>query len=256
MKRQLLFPLIATGFLGPLSLAHATDALMNALESQIEANRASAAAQKSVDDLSEQSRRMLEEYRDALRRTEALDAYNAHLRRLVASQEEQKRSLEKQLDDMELTRREVVPLMLRMVDALERFVALDRPFLSEERTGRAAGLKKLMNRPDVGDAEKFRRLLEVYKSENEYGKTMEAYRGELEDHGAARTVDFLRVGRVALLYRSLDGREAGVWSQRTRSWQSLPPDYAQSLQEGLAIARHEAAPQLLPIAADAPEVVR
>lgn len=256
MKRPSFLALILLVSAG-LENAAAAEPLFDAIENQVKANRASAEAQQDIDKLSDQTRKMLEEYREALRRTEALNAYNAHLRRLVESQTAEQLSLEKQLADIDVTRRDIVPLMLRMEEALQSFVQLDRPFLPDERSRRMAELKDLMVRAGVNDAEKFRRLIEAYQIENEYGKTIEAYRAELKngDSANARTVDFLRIGRVALFYQSLDGRETGVWNQKTRHWQVLPSEYNKGVRKGLAIARKEMAPELLPIAVEPPEVL-
>lgn len=257
MKFQSFFRALALWALAGVPEPYAAEPLLDAIQSQVESNRASAAAQKSIDNLNDQARRMLDEYREALRQAEVLAAYNTHLKRLVESQGTEKQSLEKQIKDVEITRRELVPLMLRMRETLDRFVQLDRPFLPEERSRRMAELKNLMDRADVSDAEKFRRLLEAYQIENEYGKTIEAYRAELKNGGDnARTVDFLRIGRVGLYYQSLDGRETGVWNNRTRHWDKLPPDYNAAIRKGLAIARKESAPELLPIAVEPPEAAR
>ncbi|MGZ8216161.1 DUF3450 domain-containing protein [Methylomagnum sp.] len=257
MKRHSLFSVLALAVSSAIhGAASAAEPLMEAIDSQVKSNQASASAQQNIDNLSDQTRRMLDEYRDALRRTEALNAYNTHLRRLVASQDADQASLEKQLGDIEATRRDIVPLMLRMLEALDRFVQLDRPFLPDERARRLADLKDLMNRADVNDAEKFRRLLDAYRVENEYGKTIETYRAELNSGGNPRTVDFLRIGRVALLYQNLDGKETGVWNSKTKQWQTLPTDYNAPVRKGLAVARKETPPELLPIAVDAPEAAR
>lgn len=258
MKRPFLLPaLFLAVSSGSQPAAQAAEPLLDAIDSQVKANQAAAAAQQNIDNLTDQTRRMLDEYRDALRRADALNAYNAHLRRLVASQEADKASLEKQLAEIESTRRDIVPLMLRMVEALDRFVQLDRPFLLDERARRLAELKDLMNRADVTDAEKFRRVLDAYRIENEYGKTIETYRAELKNGGGTpRTVDFLRIGRVALLYQSLDGKETGVWNGSAKQWQTLPADYNAPVHKGLAVARKESPAELLPIAVNAPEAVR
>ena len=115
-------------------------------------------------------------------------------------------------------------------------------------------LNRLMSRADVSDAEKFRRLLEVYQIENEYGKTIEAYRAELKTgDNSTRTVDFLRFGRLGLYYQTLDGRESGIWNSQTQSFERLPPEYHTPIHHGLAIARKERSPELLSIAIEAPE---
>lgn len=233
--------------------ANAADPLIEAIDNQVKANQSAAASQQSIDALRDQTQRMLDEYREALRQTEVLQAYNEHLRRMVESQRAEKVSLERQIKDVEVTRRDLVPLMLRMTETLQRFVQLDRPFLPEERSRRMAELDSLMGRADVSDAEKFRRLLEVYQIENEYGKTIEAYRAELKGDSNTRTVDFLRFGRIGLFYQTLDGRESGIWNNQTRGWETLPPDFHTPIHHGLAIARKERAPELLPIAIEAPE---
>ncbi len=236
---------------------HADDPLIHAIETQVKANEGSAATQQNVDALRDQTQRMLEEYRDALRQTEVLNAYNDHLRRLVESQRAEMASLEQQAQAAVVTQRNLVPLMLRMTNTLQHFVELDRPFLPEERRRRTANLRELMNHADLGDAEKFRQLLQAYQIENEYGKTIEAYRAELKNDGdGVRTVDYLRIGRIGLFYQSLDGRETGVWDNRTRQWTVLPSEYNIAIRTGLAVARKERGPELLPIAVEPPETAR
>jgi len=232
------------------------ESLSQAVNTQVDSNQAALTAQRDIDKLGEQTRRALDEYRDTLRQTEALEAYNAHLRQLVSSQESTRQSLEKQIRDIELTRRDLVPLMLSMVDALDRFVQLDRPFLKDERTRRINDLKELMTRADIGDTEKFRRILESYQSESDFGKSIETYRADLVQSGTTRTVDFLRFGRAALLYRTLDGKESGAWSTRTQTWKPLPARYGIWFDKGLAVARREKPPELLPIPVEIAEAAQ
>ena len=79
---------------------------------------------------------MLEAYRTAIKDTESSRIYNKHLEKLIASQEEEMHSVEKQMRDIEETHREIVPLTYRMIDTLEQFVDLDVPFLPKERASR------------------------------------------------------------------------------------------------------------------------
>ncbi|ODN66608.1 hypothetical protein A9E74_01671 [Methylophaga muralis] len=105
-------------------------------------------------------------------------------------------------------------------------------------------------------AEKFRRIFEAYQVETEYGRTLEAYQGEMETEDRSRTVDFLRVGRVGLYYLTLDQREAGMWDQDTRSWQQLPRDSIQSVVQGLKVARKQLPPDLLTLPVKTPEAIQ
>jgi hypothetical protein len=133
-----------------------------------------------------------------------------------------------------------------MLDGLSTFIELDVPFLKEERTERVTILRSLMNRADITNAEKFRRLLEAYQLENEYGRTIEAYTGKLPGAGeAARTVKFLRIGRVMLAYQTLDGEELGVWQSTTKKFEPIGADYRNAINKGFRIANKQAPPDLI-----------
>ncbi|TVR51609.1 MAG: DUF3450 domain-containing protein [Puniceicoccaceae bacterium] len=226
------------------------------IQFQAETNEVSARSQQVVDTLSEETDRLLAEYRTVMRRVESLRTYNAQIERIIASQQKEIDSIHEQLDQLEVTNQEVVPLMLRMIDTLENFVRLDVPFLPGERSRRLEGLQEMMDRADVTNAEKFRRVLEAYQVEMEYGRTIEAYRDELNTGGRNRTVDFLRFGRVGLYYRTLDGDEIGVWNQEARRWETLPARYKLPIRSGLQIARRQMAPDLIQLPVPAPEVLR
>ncbi len=207
--------------------------------------KAAIQSQKKIDGLSDKTQKMLEKYRVATHQTETLITYNKHLKDLLASQDKEKISLEQQLKDIETTQREIVPLILRMLDSLDKFIALDLPFLPAERKLRLSKLKTMVVRADVSNAEKFRRILEAYQIENDYGNTIEAYRADLTLEGVSSSVDFLRLGRVALYYQRFDGSEEGYWSREKKQWQILSTDYSNAIRNGLRIARKETAPDLL-----------
>ena len=145
--------------------------------------------------------------------------------------------------------------MLRMLDGLGQFIELDIPFLLKERRERVARLKATMDQADVTAAEKFRAVLEAVQIENEYGRTIEAYKGSLEvKQGNTQEVDFLRIGRIALLYQSVGGNFNGYWDQASRSWKPLTePEYRNYIAKGLQIARKQIAPELIMVPVSAPE---
>lgn len=234
----------------------AGDALDAAVAVSVQSNRSAHLSQQKIDALDDETRKMFEQYRAVLRQTESLRTYNDQLQRMTESQQKEMISLERQIADIAATHREIVPLMLRMVASLESFVALDVPFLPEERKRRIEGLHELMDRSDVSVSEKYRRILEAYQIENDYGRTIEGYRADLADGGASRTVDFLRLGRVGLFYQSLDGREVGHWDRASGRWQVLDSDYRHPIRQGLRIARKQSAPDLLILPISAPEVIR
>jgi hypothetical protein len=216
--------------------------LAEAVDARTEANTAGQASQALIDKISDETDAITSEYRSTLKQIEDLRVYNRQMVDLITSQNTEMASLQRQIDNVEIVERGVSPLMERMVDALEGFVGLDVPFLGEERARRVSDLRTLMLRADVTNAEKYRRIIEAYQIENDYGRTIEAYRGTLD---SGKTVDFLRVGRIALVYQSLDGFESGAWDQDAKQWVELDSSYRSPIKDGLKIARKQSAPDMI-----------
>ena len=240
----------------PFTPLQAADPLQGSIRLQTEVGRDAAQSQQQVDQLFDQKQRLLEEYRQINSELRSLQQYDNHLQKMISAQEQKILSLQQQMDEIDVTHREVIPLMVRMVETLEQFIELDMPFLLDERRQRTANLKNLLDQPDVSVAEKYRRVMEAYQVETEYGRTMEAYPGRLQQDGQEKTVDFLRVGRVGLIYRSLDGRDMGVWNPSGRSWQPLAEDYRRPLSQGFRMARKQMTPDLLKLPVPAPETLQ
>lgn len=208
-------------------------------------NRAEQGTQQRVETLSDATRQMLDEYHALGRELDALVVYNDQVERLVQSQQQEKLSLQQQMADMALTQREVVPLMLRMIDELAQLVQSDIPFLQQERIQRVTLLRELMDRADVSVAEKYRRILEAYQIEMDYGRTIEAYRDELDADAVKRTVDLVRVGRIGLYFQSLDGAQAGYWDRTAHQWVAVSGADRLAIRQALRVARKQTAPELL-----------
>ena len=211
-------------------------------------------AQEKINTLDDQTAQLESEYKAVLQQLDTLRVYNDQLRALIAAQNAEITVVQRDIDRVTTIDREVVPLMLRMVDGLADFVALDVPFLIEERRNRISNLQTLMQRADASPAEKFRRVLEAYQIENEYGRTIEGVRGNVSTNdGRQLTVDFLRVGRVALFYKTLDDAELARWNQKNRTWEVIDSSFVSPIKKALSIAREQAAPDLLLLPIDAPE---
>jgi hypothetical protein len=213
------------------------DALAQAVDATVQANRAAKASQERINKLDDETRALLERYRNALWQAQQLQVYTQQLEALVGEQDKQKASLQAQLREVEVTEREILPLMLRMLDSLEKFVALDLPFLKEERSERIAALKRLMADPEARLADKFARLLEAFKIEGDYANTLGAERTQIGEGDKAQLVDILRVGRTALYYQTLDGDAVGRWDPEQKAWAPLDEGYERSVRKGLRIAR-------------------
>lgn len=233
-----------------------TDILKTTMQTQESTQQAAARSQDQVDQINDQTQRLLTEYLTVTQQTDRLRVYNQQLEKLIRDQEEQKLQIRQDLQDIEVVEKEILPFLIRMVDNLDKFVELDMPFLIEERRDRIIGLRDMMDRSDVTVSEKYRRVMEAYEIETEYGRTIEAYRGQLGEGDNIRTVDFLKVGRVLLAYQTTDRQETGFWNKETQEWQQLPDEYATPIADGLRIARKQAAPELLVLPVSAPESVQ
>ena len=224
--------------------AQEQESLQPVLKEQLATDESAATTQERIDALSDETREMLLQYRQYLRETRSLDEYGRQLSAQVESQAGEIEFVKKQLVEVETTARDVLPLMVKMLDTLERFVSLDLPFQLEERRKRIASLKDAMGRADVTVSEKYRRIVEAYQIEIEYGRTLEAYQGELGEGPETRTVRFLRMGRVALLYQTLDGEETGYWDAAQKRWVE-DDSYRTDVKRGFAVADKASAPDLL-----------
>ena len=219
----------------------ATDPVSRAIDATQQTQKAAAASQEKIDQLDAQTRALLERYRAALWQAQQLNVYAGQLDQLLASQQAELESLRRQIVEMDRVEEQLLPLMLRMLDSLEQFVEFDLPFLRAERNERLAGLRRAMSDPETGTAERFRRLLEAYQIEAEYGRGLGIERAEVE----GRVVDVLRVGRAALFALSLDGDAALLWNADAQAWQPLERRYVADLRKGLRIAREIASADLL-----------
>jgi len=230
--------------------------LKAAIGVQSATEKAAADSQKKIDRIADKTDQMLAEYKLVMSQYDALKGYNDQVAKVVASQEEELVGIDAQLAEIDATNQGVMPLMARMVETLGRFVELDVPFLPEERRKRVADLQALLDRADVTVAEKFRRILEAYQVEMEYGRTIEAYTDDLVTDGRKRSVDFLRIGRMTFLYQTLDQKETAVWNAKSRRWEVLDQSYRKPVMQGLRIARKQAPPDLLKLPVPAPEAVQ
>ena len=242
---------IAIAFL-TAGLAQAAD-IETAIAEERQGNAKSVQSQGRINTIDDQTDDMAGEYRSTIDQIESLRVYNSQLAKLVASQEEELASLDHQIANVTVIGREVTPLMLRMVDGLDQFIQLDVPMLGKERSERIIGLRELMDRADVEDSEKYRRIMEAYQIENEYGRTIEVYQDTLNMDGQERTLDFLRIGRISLLYQTLDGDEVGAWDQGAHEWVKLGSEYRDSIRRGIRIARKQLAPDMIRVPVSAPE---
>jgi uncharacterized protein DUF3450 len=241
--------LLPAAFAGPAGAQ-----LQEALTQQAAVDNEAAQNQRELNEIRERTQDASGRYQQATADAESLERFNRQLEEQVKIQNEEVAGIQRQLVEIETTQREVQPLMGQMVETLDRFIQLDVPFLLEERTARVNNLKNLMNRADVTISEKYRLILEAYQIELDYGRTFEAYEGRLGTGPDARTVEFARLGRVSLMYRTLDGSETGYWDAQKKDW-IADPSYNGAVEEAIRVAKG-GTPDLLTVPVPPPQEVR
>jgi hypothetical protein len=233
----------------PLGQAVAQERTLNsALSEQKSSVQDSARSQARIAQLADQTTELLGEYRVVIQRLDRVRIYNENLVQLVGDQGREMTDIQRQLTSFQEVQQDIIPLMFEMIDDLAQLVELDMPFQLQERRDRVEMLRDIMGQSDVTVSEKYRQIMNAYQIEADFGRTTEAYDGQLGD----RKVDFLRVGRILLAYQTPDRAETGFWNKNTREWE-VANGYRNDVVEGLRIARQQAAPNLLRLPVPAPE---
>ncbi|GGI75483.1 DUF3450 domain-containing protein [Shewanella gelidii] len=246
---------IASALLGAMALAGsnvvAADQLSNVQKADSKIHAEAASSQKKINKYFDQAQDMLFEYGSVVDERESLKSYNDYVATLVADQEATMKSIQQDIDGVDALRQGVVPLMFKMVEALEQFIALDLPFNQEIRQERVARLKDMLSTAEVTLAEKYRLILDAYNIEREYGSKMSVETGQLEMDGKEILVDFINFGRVALYAQSLDQKAAWMYNAESKGWDKLEDGYLRNITKAIRQARGQGAPDMfaLPIPA-------
>ena len=203
--------------------------------------------QEQIVKLDETTRILLADYQSTTKEFESLKLYNDQVQKIINSQLEEIENIILKIDELDKTNQRIVPLMLKMIEGLENFILLDLPFLMTERTTRVFNLKETMDRGDISTSEKFRLITEAYKTELEYGRTIETYRDNILIDGVETSADFLRVGRIALTYLTVDGNKGGYWDTQASSYMKASSSIRRATGDALKIASKQAPPALIKI---------
>ena len=181
--------------------------------------------------------------------------YNAQMERNLQSQQVKLVEIQQQLAELDATAAAIGPLLNKMFQQFDSFVTTDLPFIDpsqaspDHRAERLAKLRDLMEDQTATPGAKLHRLLEALQIEIEYGRTMASYKGKLAD---GREVFFVRMGRVSLMYRTVDGEETGYWDALKKSW-VVDNDYSDAVNTALQIATKAKAPDLTEVPVPAPQ---
>lgn len=252
LKVMAMSAVLSSGLLA--SAAHAQE-VDQALEEGAEKVEAAQQSQDRVDDIADETYELLQEFKKVNKQVEGLRVYNAQLNRQIENQNQTMADLEESIENATEMERQILPLTLDMLDALEQFVELDLPFKKEQRLESIQEVRENMDSSRFSMAEKFRQVLELYDIESEYSRTIDHWEGMVDIDGKERQVNFFRVGRIALMFQTSNQDITGVWDEENSSWQEVN-GFRSEVAEGIRIAKQQAAIDILKLPIPAPEAAQ
>jgi len=222
------------------------------LQSELRRLNLAQQSQERINNIVEGTRSLEDQFRAINKEIDGLRVYNRLMGAQTEGQQAVLEDIALSMDQVDVINRQIFPLMERMIDGLEQSIALDVPFLMGERSDRVDRLKETMARSDVSVAEKFRKVMEAFQIENDYGSTIETYKESLTlEDGTTRDYKMLRIGRVGLYFQSEDTNITGRWDNQQRKY--VRDDGARNeVRKGLRIANQLIAPELILVPVDAP----
>lgn len=260
MKKQRLKAVAITTMLSAGALMGSVAMADQALNAVIQAAQAKTTlaqeSQKRIDRLTQETDDLTQQFKQQNKLIEDLRVFNTQMEKSVAKQLQALQELDNSIEKVTVIERQIQPLIFRMLDGLEQFVNLDKPFEVASRQERIAMLRANQDRADVSVSEKFRQVLEAYKIESAYASTLSAYVDTLNIEGQDRDVNVLRVGRVALMYQTTDARMSGYWDNAQKAWAPLASSYNADVLKGLRIARDQQTKDIISVPVQAPEAAQ
>ena len=202
-------------------------------------------SQERINQVVEGTRSLADDYRAIMKEIDGLMVYNRLMTAQTDGQKATLADIDLSMQQVDVINRQIFPLMERMIDGIEQSIALDIPFLMDERNKRIADLEDIMERSDVSVAEKFRKVMEAYQIEMDYGISSEWYREELNVDGATREYNMFRVGRIGLFFQSDDTNITGWYNPQAGAYELLGNDHRNEIRKGIRIARQLIAPELI-----------
>jgi len=215
-----------------------------AIDTSQQTQRDTAKSQQRIDQLDDQTATLLNDYRANVKQLDAARRYNASLNRNIEAQNNEIVRLREDIENVEGLQRAMQPLMEDMVARFGELVNADLPFMVGERAERAGRLATILDNPSMSAAQRYRLIVEAYQIENEYGRTIGYYVGTVGDGEDALTGEFLRVGRIALMFKTPDDSELKIYDASVGDFVELNRSYLQDVKFGLRMAKEQTAPDI------------
>lgn len=213
-------------------------------------------------------------YSDLLQAIAAQKITLAHQQLYVTQQGVEISSLNAQIDGLDDWKADITPMLGKMTTGIAGLINSDYPFEMDRRGPRLQSLEGTINDSAVSVGDKYRKALNVYKLEVNYGQSMEAKKGNHPMNPTIRVGDdrwvkdengeikiskktglreaifdgsYLRYGRLAYVYLQADSSQALRYDLDAKEWVDLPKNSIADIRRAVKIASGEAAPNVVKV---------
>lgn len=246
MKTSLIQCAVITSLLTSSSFVMAnTTPLQQSQQIETRINHQASQSQSVVAKSSDNAIRLQSEVTALQKEVRNLQVYQTHLQGLIESQNEEMTSFDHQLSHVDDTKKSIVPLMYAMLDGLSNLVENDKPIRQQTRMQRIVNLQHMMVQANVSDAEKYRRILEAYQIELDYGTKLGTYTGVININNKKIMTEQLYAGRLSLIARTSDKQSYWAWDQNLKLWKSLPTNMVNQMDMAFKVANKQVSPSLI-----------
>ncbi len=201
--------------------------------------------QTELDKWEKKKIQLIAEY-ERLKQEEAfLDKVNKNLIAGKSRHENNLKSLVLRRKESLKIQKDMLPFLCNAVSELKDLISQGLPFLKEERETRLEKLEKIINDPDTGVAEKYRKTMEALFIEAGYGDTSEVLCEKIDVSGHEVLENVLRLGRISLFALSLDHKSAAYFNIIQNKWLVLDKKYIKPVYSAMEISRKRRTAELV-----------
>ena len=201
--------------------------------------------QKSEEDWMSERQKLLAELERLQEEEQLLQGQRDNLLELTNKAKERVAAKERQLADIDQISTQIAPFLEGVLEELDALISDGMPFLVSERQQRLTRLYSLMEGPQAQVSEKFRKVMEAFLIEAEYGNTIEVYQETIAVEDQSILVNIFRLGRISIFYQTLDEKSSGFYDVSLRAWRPLPRSYNHGIQTAINIGAKRQPVELL-----------
>lgn len=194
--------------------------------------------QQAEEQWADQKDKLVAQYQELLDKKKQLEKRQEVMTAELAACSARVAEAERRTNETSRVRSQMQSTLESIVSRLAAFIQHDLPFAATERSRRLAELKAFLSKTDEALAEKCRRTLEALQVEVEYGRSFQVTEETIILDDRPIAVDVVRAGRLALFFRTPDGKTVGWYDRAAEKWRPLPSKHIRPINQVAEMALH------------------